>query len=125
VVEGKTVLRVTFASQTLAPGGSLSDGNYRLTIRADRVRDLAGAALDGNRDGVAGANANQGLFRLFGDSNGDRVVDAADRDQFRAWRKKSEAGTGYHYMFDADLDRDIDSDDADQFYARYGMRLPN
>jgi putative intracellular protease/amidase len=33
VIDGKTVLRVTFASQTLAPGGSLSDGNYRLTIR--------------------------------------------------------------------------------------------
>jgi putative intracellular protease/amidase len=123
LVDGKTVLRVTFASQTLAPGGSLSDGNYRVTIRGDRIRNLAGVALDGDGDGVAGGNARDDFFRLFGDSDGDRDVDAADRDRFRAWRKKSEAGVGYHYMFDADLDRDIDAADATEFYARYGTRL--
>jgi putative intracellular protease/amidase len=123
LVDGKTVLRVTFASQTLAPGGSLGDGNYRLTIRADRIRNLAGVALDGDRDGVAGGNARDNFFRLFGDSDGDRDVDAADRDRFRAWRKKSEAGVGYHYMFDADVDRDIDAADATEFYARYGTKL--
>lgn len=123
LVDGKTMLRVTFAPQTLAPGGSLSDGEYRLVIRGDRIRDLAGAALDGNRDGVEGGNAYDRFFRLFGDSDGDRDVDAADRDKFRAWRKKSEAGSGYHYMFDADMDRDIDAADATEFYARYGKRI--
>jgi hypothetical protein len=123
LVDGKTVLKLTFASQTLAPGGSLSDGNYRLTIRADRIRNVAGTALDGDRDGLAGGNARDDFFRLFGDSDGDRDVDAVDRDRFRAWRKKSEAGVGYHYMFDADGDRDIDSADAAEFYARYGTKL--
>lgn len=121
-VQGRSVFTVTF-SGSLAPGGSLSDGNYRLTIRGDRIRDLAGTALDGDRDGVAGGNARDDFFRLFGDSDGDRDVDADDRTQFRAWRKKSEAGVGYHYMFDADRDRDIDATDAAEFYARYGTRL--
>lgn len=123
LVDGKTVVRVTFVSPTLAPGGSLSDGNYRLVIRGDRIRDLAGTALDGNRDGLAGGNAYDRFFRLFGDSDGDRDVDSADRDRFRAWRKKSQAGVGYHYMFDADLDHDIDAADATQFNARFGTRI--
>ncbi len=39
VEDGRTVTMVTFA-WAASGGGSLADGNYALTVRADRVRDL-------------------------------------------------------------------------------------
>ena len=76
LVGGKTVAVLTFAGSEFV-GGSLADGNYTLTVRADRVHDRWGRELDGDGDGSAGGDRVDGFFRLFGDSDGDGDVDAA------------------------------------------------
>ena len=58
--------------------GTLPDGNYRLTVLADKVHDSSGQSLDGNNDGAAHDDAIEDLYRLFGDTDGDRDVDNTD-----------------------------------------------
>src|SRR5262249_10583022 len=53
LVNGKTVAVLTFAGAEFV-GGSLADGNYTLTVLADRVHDRWGRELDGDGDGSAG-----------------------------------------------------------------------
>src|SRR6266516_6528498 len=80
---GKTVAVLTFAGPEFV-GGSLADGSYTLTVRADRVHDRWGRELDGDGNGSAGGDQVDGFFRLFGDTDGDRDVDEQDRDAFRS-----------------------------------------
>src|SRR5262249_29807576 len=74
---GKTLAVLAFAGQEFV-GGSLADGSYRLTVRADRVHDRFGRELDGDGNGSAGGDRVDRFFRLFGDGNGDGKVDARD-----------------------------------------------
>src|SRR5438445_13332451 len=83
MANGKTVAVLTFAGPEFV-GGSLADGSYSLTVRADRVHDRFGRELDGDGDGLSGGDRVDGFFRLFGDSDGDRDVDWLDRDLFRS-----------------------------------------
>jgi hypothetical protein len=100
--------------------GSLADGSYSPTVRADRVHDRWGRALDGDGDGAAGGDRADGFFRLFGDADGDGDVDRADRDRFRAAFKASSIDIGYLWHFDFDGDGDIDGHDNGQFSRRFG-----
>ena len=83
LVGGKTVAVLTFAGPEFV-GGSLADGSYTLTVRADRVHDRWGRELDGDGDGSAGGDRVDGFSRLFGDADGDGDVDGQDRDRFRS-----------------------------------------
>src|SRR5262249_49933290 len=83
VAGGKTVAVLTFAGAEFV-GGSLADGSYTLTVRADRVHDRWGRELDGAGDGTSGGDRSDAFFRLFGDSDGDGDVDQRDRDRFPA-----------------------------------------
>jgi arylsulfate sulfotransferase len=116
---GKTVAVLTFAGSQFV-GGSLADGNYTLTIRADRVHDRWGREMDGDGNGSAGGNRVDGFFRLFGDSDGDGDVDQPDRDRFRAAFGTSAADAGYLWYFDFDGDGDVDGRDNGQFNRRFG-----
>src|SRR5262249_17923318 len=119
LVNGKTVAVLTFAGPGFV-GGSLADGRYTLTVRADRVHDRWGGELDGGGDGAAGGNRVDGFFRLFGDADGDGDVDQRDRDRFRAALGTSAAGAGYLWYFDFDGDGDVDDRDNGQFNRRFG-----
>jgi len=107
------------------PGGSLTDGNFTLTVVSSKVQGAFGL-LDGNGDGTAGDDYVQAggpaspsrLFRLFGDADGNGSVDAADFAGFRtAFGDPSEA-------FDFDGDGDVDAADFGQFRQRFGVSLP-
>src|SRR5262249_47286080 len=63
VFGGKTVAVLTFAGPEFV-GGSLADGQYTLTVRADRVHDRWGRELDGDGDGTAGGDRSDSFFRL-------------------------------------------------------------
>jgi hypothetical protein len=85
----RTVAKITF-SGALTAAGSLIDGTYVLTVFGAQVTGPGGLALDGDNDGVAGGNfyygTNQAVepfYRLFGDADGNHVVDAADLNLFR------------------------------------------
>src|SRR5207248_6582466 len=94
LVGGRTAAVLTFAGPEFV-AGSLADGDYTLTVRADRVHDRWGRELDGDGDGSAGGNRVDGFSRLFGDADGDGDVDGQDRDRFRSAFHTSVGGAGY------------------------------
>ncbi|HJZ59585.1 MAG TPA: hypothetical protein VKE74_31865, partial [Gemmataceae bacterium] len=120
LVGGKTVAVITFAGAEFV-GGSLADGDYTLTTRADLVHDRWGRELDGDADGSAGGDRVDGFFRLFGDSDGDGDVDGQDRDRFRSAFGTTAADSGYLWYFDFDGDGDVDGHDNGQFNRRFGQ----
>jgi N-acetylneuraminic acid mutarotase len=120
VVSGKTVAVLTFAGPDVV-AGSLADGRYTLTLRADRVRDRLGRELDGDCDGTPGGNRVDNFFRLFGDSDGDGDVDWLDRDRFRSAFKSMSGDVNYLWYFDFDGDGDVDGRDNGQFNRRFGQ----
>jgi hypothetical protein len=119
LVNGQTVAVLTFVGPGII-GGSLADGGYTLTVRADQVHDQWGRQLDGDGDGLAGGNRVDAFFRLFGDADGDGDVDWGDRDLFRSAFEKSAGASGYLWYFDFDGDGDVDGLDNGQFNRRFG-----
>jgi hypothetical protein len=120
-----TAVTLTFTGGAV-DGISLADGRYTLTVLAGRV-GAAGQALDGNGDGVAGGDfvlagdpATNKLFRLFGDVNGDGVVNGADLAAFRA-----AFGTSVQPWSACDVNGDgvIDNLDFFQFRRRFGTTV--
>src|SRR5262245_30474440 len=86
LVGSGTVCTLPFTGGSVDPAGSLSDGRYTLTIIGSQ---FTGNGFDGNGDGIPGDNyvligapAN-GLFRLFGDGDGDGRVGGYDFALFR------------------------------------------
>ena len=122
ILSGETVATITF-SGGLTQYGSLVDGAYQLTIYGDKVHNaVTGVNLDGAGTGQAGSNyvfggqAADHFFRLFGDYNGDGVVNGADLAQFElAYLKPA----GYQWYFDFNNDQHIDALDFFQFRSRY------
>ncbi|MCA9158377.1 MAG: cadherin domain-containing protein, partial [Planctomycetales bacterium] len=102
-------------------GGSLEDGNYRLTLLHTHIRNLSGSALDG--DGISGESVIDEFFRFFGDIDGDRDVDAIDYAGLRTTYRKSVNDSGYNSVFDYDGDNDVDAADLAMFRERYRTRL--
>jgi hypothetical protein len=120
VVNGRTIAVLTFTGSDII-GGSLADGSYSLTVRADQVHDGVGRELDGDGDSFAGGNRVDSYFRLFGDSDGDHVVDQQDRELFRSAFGKSTTDVGYLWYFDFDGDGVVDGRDNGQFNRRFGQ----
>ncbi|MBX7103784.1 MAG: hypothetical protein K1X57_06870 [Gemmataceae bacterium] len=96
--------------------GSLADGRYTLVVSSPAV-NLGG--LDGNGDGTPGddftltGTPGNGLFRLFGDADGDGTVTSTDFLQFRV------AFLGTNPVFDGDGNGTVDSADFLQFRLRF------
>ena len=115
VVGGRTVATLTF-SRNGTDHGSLIDGLWTLRVVALKVRATSG--------GVAmAADYTFGLHRLFGDSNGDRRVDAVDETAFNAAYGTNSGQAGYLAYFDFDANGVITKKDRDQFRARLGQSL--
>jgi hypothetical protein len=121
-VGGKTVAVLTFNGAEFV-GGSLADGNYTLTVRADRVHDRFGRELDGDGDGVAGGDHNDALFRLYGDSDGDRDVDLSDLRRFVSTFGRQRGDPNYLWWLDVNADDRVGLIDAIAFARRLGTHL--
>ncbi len=125
---GNTVATLTF-SGPLTNNGSLSDGNYDLTILGASVTDIDGNELDGDRDGlmggdqVFGTQSADAFFRLFGDAIGDRNVSLAEFNLFRSAYGKGSADPNYREFFDWDDNALLGLADFNQFRSRYGTTL--
>lgn len=111
----------------LDKGGSLLDGVYQLTVNGDKVTGNGSKLLvDGDLDGKAGgslvtptAPGSPGrIFRLFGDSDGDADVDAANFGSFRG-----AFGNANNLTFDFEGDNDVDATDFGQFRFRFGSSV--
>ncbi len=111
-----TAVTLSFISGSV-DGSSLADGRYTLTALASQVNN---GNFDGNGDGTPGDNYTligtpvNGLFRLFGDADGDGTVAANDFIQFRL------ALGGTNSTFDFDNDGSVSASDFIQFRLRFG-----
>lgn len=114
---GKSVAVLTFVGSEFI-GGSLTDGSYTLTIRADRVHDRWGRELDGNADGAAGGNRVDSFARLFGDTDGDGDTDRADKDVMQDAFNTHRGDFGYLWYLDFNGDGVIGGLDNSQFNLR-------
>jgi hypothetical protein len=124
VVNGVTVVTLNNFSGGETEFGSLRDGRYTLTALASQI-SAGGQALDGDANGIPGGDFvfgdAQGLFRFFGDINGDRHVDIADFGLFSI----SIFNPGnYNAAFDFNNDGHIDIADFGQFSVRLFSPLP-
>jgi hypothetical protein len=125
---GVTVVTLNDFTGSSTQFGLLADGRYTLTALSSHITDNQGQALDGDGNGQAGGNYTfgdaQGLFRFFGDINGDRNVDIADFGLFSSTYGLNSGQTGFISAFDFNNDGVIDIADFGQFSVRIFTILP-
>jgi subtilase family serine protease len=138
--QGRTVVTLYFSGSETDPisgqnGGllSLADGRYVLTVLSGSIADVNGAALDGDGDGVAGGDyvsppdtyggTGLRLYRLFGDVNGDGVVDATDVGQLKSTFNRNSSDPLYLWYLDADNSGAVDASDIGQFKTRFNVNV--
>lgn len=124
VVNGVTIVTLSNFNGIDSQAGSLADGRYTLTAVSTKISG-PGGQLDGDNNGLPGGNYTfgdaQGLFRFFGDINGDRRVDIADFGLFSLSYLNS---GNYVAAFDVNGDGRIDIADFGAFSVRYLANLP-
>jgi hypothetical protein len=94
-------------------GGSLADGIYDLLVTASRVQDLAGNPLT--------ANYSQRFHRLFGDSDGNRIVNALDYARLKSTFGRLPSDPLFNSAFDYEGNNLINALDLARFRQRYGL----
>jgi hypothetical protein len=110
----ETVAVLTFAGAGII-NGSLPDGDYTLTLLADHVHDPSGQTL--------AADSVTSFFRLFGDINGNGVIDVQDLLRFASTFGKSAGDAGYLGYFDYYGTGRVDFSDLIQLLLRIGKRV--
>lgn len=109
-------------------GGSLADGNYRLTLIANSITKNS-VALDGDGNGIAGddwvrgESAVDNFFRLYGDFDGNRAISGLDLGRFRLSYGTSVGDAAFNPIFDFNADGAISGLDLGQFRIRNGTTL--
>jgi len=130
LVNGSTVATLTFSGDDINGSGSLPDGNYELTINGDLITNAQGIVFDADGDGtpggqlVIGDQAEDGLFRFFGDSDGDRDTDGIDAFLLIGTIFVSADEPNFNGIFDFDGDDDVDGIDAFPFINNIFQMLP-
>jgi hypothetical protein len=119
VLGGVTVVTLNGFSGAETQNTSLADGRYTLTVIANQVSTVGGQLAGNNTFTDA-----DGLFRFYGDINGDRAVDIADFGQFSGSFNLHAGDPGYLAAFDINLDGAIDIADFGAFSARIFTPLP-
>lgn len=94
------------------PFNRLPDGNYRVTLRPQKITDHAGLALQPS-------TAFGEFFQLLGDFNRTRSVDATDFATFANY-----FGRTTHTPTDLNLSGRTDLDDFTMFAIQFGKTLP-
>ncbi|MCA9169329.1 MAG: hypothetical protein KDB23_16760 [Planctomycetales bacterium] len=111
VFNGKTIATLRFHNSVPGVvGGSLSNGNYTLTIDASKIRIGTSHMFTDYVDE---------FYRFFGDSDGDRDVDALDFGAFLRAYRKTDLQPGFSDIFDSDSDGDVDATDFSAFLTTY------
>lgn len=129
VVNGKTVVTLGSFTGALTEFGSLRDGRYSLSVVSSKVRTAYGF-LDGDGNGTAGddyvlqGNTANKLFRLFGDVDGNGIVNAFDLGRFRPSFGSSTGQAAYVDWLDANGDGIINAFDFGQIRNRFGASVP-
>jgi probable HAF family extracellular repeat protein len=118
---GVTVVTLNGFSGGETNFGSLRDGRFTLTALASQISNASGQ-LNGGTNYTFGDG--QGLFRFFGDANGDRRVDIADFGLLSSTYGLNSSQTGFLSYFDFNNDGVIDIGDFGQFSIRVFTIVP-
>ena len=125
-----TVATLTFSGDGVdIASGSLADGNYELTINGDLITNAQGIALDADSDGtpggllVFGDQETDDFYRLFGDVNGDRIVDGIDFSLFVPTFFIGAGNPSFNPSFDFDISGLVDGIDFAQFVDNFFQPL--
>lgn len=121
VVNGATVATLTNFTGAESEFGSLRDGRFTLTALASQISAF-GQPLNGGANYTFGEA--QGLFRFFGDINGDRQVNIIDYGLFSTSYNSRIGQSNYVAAFDLDGNGRIDIFDYGSFSIRYQKPLP-
>jgi len=124
---GHTTVRLTFSGSETDPFSySGSNGPYSLPILGPSLADGRYKLHSGDfatPDETSYAPNALHLYRLYGDANGDGVVNSTDRDMFSAaFNSNSTETDTYKLYLDANDDGAIDSTDLGQFRVRFNGR---
>jgi large repetitive protein len=112
-IGSQTVVMLQFTGSGIV-GGSLANGTYKLTIAAAKVHTQSGAAWNG------GANYTSAtITRLFGDVNGDGLVNGVDLLAFSNALRSTDGSARYVWYLDYDQNCVIDTNDYSQFLKDY------
>lgn len=127
VVDGRTVVTLTFSGAHVEASNSLQDGRYQLTVVGGLVTDAQARPLDGDASGCGATDFTAQFYRLFGDAGGPAageipVVDYDDYGVFRAAYRTRAGHPRFNFIFDHDGDGDVDA--ADLFAFRRRFRRP-
>ncbi len=117
------VLLTFDASEHRETSGSLVDGRYTLRALETHITDLAGNTLDGDGDGVPGADRVDEFFRFFGDNDGNAKIDLVDFNAFRSAYSRNQNELGYNAAFDNNHDGVIGLADFSAFRRNFGREL--
>ena len=98
------------------PTGSLNDGIYKAIVHSSLVTDSSMNAL-------AGGNQSITFHRLFGDIDGNGVVNSADYFKFKAAFASISGAANFNSDFDFDGNGKINSADYFKFKANFGRRF--
>jgi hypothetical protein len=119
VVGGVTVVTLNNFTGAETEFGSLVDGRFTLTVLANQVSS-GGVNMASN----ATFTDTNGLFRLFGDVNGDRTVNGLDLGFFRNAFGTSAGDPNYLSYLDFNGDGVINGFDLGQLRTRFGTVPP-
>jgi ELWxxDGT repeat protein len=135
--QGRTVVALRFSGSEIdgisaqnGAAASLADGQYKLTVFSSNVTGAGGMALAGggaNGNYMSPSDSYQGnglhLYRLFGDANGDGVVDPTDLNFFRQTYNVNNTQANYLWYLDANGDGVVDPTDLIQFRSRFNANV--
>jgi ELWxxDGT repeat protein len=119
IVGGVTVVTLDGFTGSATEFGSLADGRYTLTALASQI-SANGQHM--TSDYIFGDE--QGLYRMFGDMNGDRTVNGLDFGSFKDAFGTQTGDAHYLSFLDFDGDGVINGFDFGQFRSRFGTILP-
>jgi hypothetical protein len=119
VVNGVTVVTLLNFTGASTQSGSLADGRYTLTVLASQVSANSQQMLGNHVVGSA-----QGLFRMFGDINGDKQVDGADFGALSSTYGLFSTNPNFLWFLDVNGDGQVDGFDFGQFSGRFNTILP-
>lgn len=122
---GATVVNFTFPGpSSLYTNGSLIDGRYQVKVFAAQVHSsVNGLALDGDQNGITNddymldSTGTTGVFRLYGDVNGDSAVGVNDFVTFRQYFNS------YLFALDFDNDNAVAASDFTAFRQRFNTTI--
>jgi hypothetical protein len=119
VVGGVTVVTLNAFTGSATEFGSLADGRYTLTALASQISASGQQMASDYQFGDT-----QGLFRMFGDVNGDQTVNGFDFGFFKNAFGTQAGDPNYLSYLDFNGDGVINGFDFGQFRTRFGTQLP-